>query len=385
MSWYQTVAALLAIAAAFYPSIVGRYQTVRIILDNVPGKMIEVDQFAAKTIEFENVLRNCEDVIMVPEHKYAILSCDPGRDRWNTVLGIFITPNISGRLYHYDYTDTAGESNGLYPIELHQYDKVIHALGVELHKPTNTLFFVNHDADGPTIEVFQYQPQQHRAVLKRSISHPLLNAPNNLVALNENELYITNDHYFKPEYSRPLNLLETYLALPGGTVTYVNLATNAFRTVARAPFANGIVMFNATTLAVASTTFPGVYLYSVDAATHALTLQQTIRAGFFTDNLSMDGDGKLLIAGHPFPMALGTVARENHRYDFEGTGEGLDVKERPRAASGVAEWDGNAEGVLRLLYLGNEYGTSTTAVRDVREKIGIVAGLYEKGILVWRE
>lgn len=291
---------------------------------------------------------------------------------------------MTGRLYHYDYT--AGADQGVFPIALDGYDRsVIHPLGLDLHKPTNTLFVVNHGAEGSTIEVFQYHPEQHRAVHKRSVAHPLIDAPNNLIALSESELYVTNDHHFKAAYNYPLALAETMLGLPGGSVTYVNLQTDEFRIVTRLSFANGIVLLNATTLAVASTTFPGVNIYGVNTTSKALTLQQTIRADFFTDNLSVDGNGRLLIAGHPFPPTLAKVGEENHKYDLDGRGEGLDAKDRPRAPSAVAEWDGNAEGVLRTLYVGSEYGTATTAIRDSKEKIGIVVGLYEKGILVWRE
>jgi arylesterase/paraoxonase len=51
----------------------------------------------------------------------------------------------------------------------------------------------------------------------------------------------------------------------------------------------------------------------------------------------------------------------------------------------VQSWDGNAKGELRDLYAGMEYGGSTTAVRDVARNVGIVTGLYEKGIMVWRD
>jgi hypothetical protein len=70
---------------------------------------------------------------------------------------------------------------------------------------------------------------------------------------------------------------------------------------------------------------------------------------------------------------------------LDGTGEGKPESERPKAGSWVVEWDGNDEGTLNTLYVGMDYGTSTTAVRDVEKGVGLVVGLYEKGIMVWRE
>jgi hypothetical protein len=65
----------------------------------------------------------------------------------------------------------------------------------------------------------------------------------------------------------------------------------------------------------------------------------------------------------------------------QGRSSGLHPDERPRAPSWVAEWDGNPEGKLRHLYVGTEYGTSTSTVRDVKRGVGFVVGLYEPGVL----
>jgi arylesterase/paraoxonase len=35
--------------------------------------------------------------------------------------------------------------------------------------------------------------------------------------------------------------------------------------------------------------------------------------------------------------------------------------------------------------MSEEFATGSTAVRDVERGVGIVSGLYEKGLLVWRE
>jgi arylesterase/paraoxonase len=66
------------------------YQRISLVLslkDNAPGKIQSRSAFTSYEVKFAEQLRNCEDVIL-PEglDGLAILSCDEGRDRWNTVM-----------------------------------------------------------------------------------------------------------------------------------------------------------------------------------------------------------------------------------------------------------------------------------------------------------
>ena len=156
-------------------------------------------------------------------------------------------------------------------------------------------------------------------------------------------------------------------------------------------FANGISFLNSSAVAVASSTTAAVWIYSIveasgaDGAAPTLLLSKKVPVPFAPDNISTDRDGKLLIAGHPHAALLDNVAKTNHKYDLDGLTGGLDAKDRPRAPSWVSEWDGNANGTLRHLYVSSEYGTSTSVVRDVKRGVGFVVGLYEKGILQFKD
>jgi hypothetical protein len=37
-------------------------------------------------IKFADTNRNCEDAVLDEKNGIAILTCDPGRDKWNTVM-----------------------------------------------------------------------------------------------------------------------------------------------------------------------------------------------------------------------------------------------------------------------------------------------------------
>ena len=66
------------------------YQRINLVLSlqaNAPGKIQSRSAFSSYEVKFKDQLRNCEDVVL-PEglDGLAFLSCDEGRDRWNTVM-----------------------------------------------------------------------------------------------------------------------------------------------------------------------------------------------------------------------------------------------------------------------------------------------------------
>jgi arylesterase/paraoxonase len=100
------------------------------------------------------------------------------------------------------------------------------------------------------------------------------------------------------------------------------------------------------------------------------------------DNLSVDGNGKLLVSGHPHPFSMAAFAKSRDAC-HSGVGTEKEKACALRAATGVAEWT-EKEG-LKVLWMSEEFATGSTAVRDVGRGVGIVSGLYDKGLLVWRD
>jgi arylesterase/paraoxonase len=258
---------------------------------------------------------------------------------------------------------------------------------MNLDKKSKTLFVASHADIGAAIEVFKIDSKGTKATWKMTITHNLMNTPNSILPLSEDEILFTNDHKFPIESQRILSTIETYLALPGGSLIYLNTKTGSGHHLANIPFANGIGRLNKTHIAVSSTTLPAVLIYELSTNRKTVTLQQKLRPRFYADNLRVDANGKLLIAGHPWIVSFSKVSKTQQKYDLDGTGEVglLSEKDRPRAASWVVEWDGNPEGVLKDLYIGDAFGTSTTAARDVKRGVGFIGGLYDKGILVWKD
>ena len=263
-----------------------------------------------------------------------------------------------------------------------------HPLGIALNPRSRTLYVVNHSPTGPSIEVLTLSADGRAATHTRTIENPSLQAPNSIAPLweSDTELLITNDHGWPYESSKILHTLESYLALPVASVVHFDLVTGEAKVLDHLPFANGVVALNATHVAVASTSMQAIHIYEMDPDAKALKLVQKLHPHFWTDNLKLDADGKLLCAGHPHPFELVNVAQNNQFYNLDGAKGNKTLKsevERPRAPSWAVEWDGNPEGTLKDVYIGTEYGASTAASRDVKRKFGMISGLYEKGLLMY--
>lgn len=53
---------------------------------NAPDRLVKVNNLRSHQFKFSDRIRSCEDVLFLEEHGLAVIACDPGRERWNTVL-----------------------------------------------------------------------------------------------------------------------------------------------------------------------------------------------------------------------------------------------------------------------------------------------------------
>jgi arylesterase/paraoxonase len=387
-------------------------------LANRPGKFENVNKFKSHEVKFRDQLRNCEDVLFEEGMGIAFLSCNPERDQWNTVMvcsfplfifktklslgfedshlqGTFATaldkrdgedrPNI----WIYDYsTPSIPDSDALKPLVLTNYDNAadFQPLGIEFDAVTSTLYVINHSRNsGNIIEVFQVSVQDAVARYMQTLKHPLIYTPNSIHSLGDGKLLVTNDHYIGALISPLISQVETFAGIPGGSVVYTDIHNPSHtKTLVRVPFANGIAMLNSSTVAVASSAKMGVNLYTFSPDTINLYFRKYIRAPSSVDNLSVDASGKLLMAGHPFAASLMKVSKARAKCNMRGSEEEKKACECT-AASFVAEW--SESGGLNTLYKnsGEEFCSSSTYARDVGRGVGIVTGLYDRGILVARD
>jgi arylesterase/paraoxonase len=284
----------------------------------------------------------------------------------------------NGKIWIYNYANPGVEA--LTPLTGLPTD--FHPLGLAFDAPTSTLYVINHSRySGSVLEIFKVSLSTHSAKHIQTFTHPLLHAPNALHFLGNRKMYITNDHYMRAATSPLLSKIETFANIPGGSVVYVDLDAPAqAKVVARIGFANGVARLNASTLVVASSSKPGLYFFDI-AADHGLVQKAFVRTPASADNLSVDGKGKVLVAGHPFAPQLMSVAKGR---------AGCEVERDAQCACGAPSWVGEwseAEGLRTLLMSKGEEGicSSSTAVRDVERGVGMVSMLYGRGVVVFKE
>jgi len=176
-----------------------------------------------------------------------------------------------------------------------------------------TLMAVNHPGEslfgdsgqpGPahSIEIFDVAGQ--RLVHRRTLTDPSLVSPNDLVAVDHQRFYVTNDHGSPPGWKRKL---EDYLRLPRASVVHYD--GQRFRTAADGlTYANGINLSpDGATLYVAEVTRNRIRQFARNRQTGALAETRRISVGFGVDNIEIDRrTGDLWLGGH---MKLLTFVR----------------------------------------------------------------------------
>lgn len=376
-------------------------------------------------------MKYCEDAVFWEKvdgsgavvDKVLLLSCDPNRKAWNTVMGPLRDPDPRGALWFYDMGARGAEPRRI-ALEGYPKEHDFHPLGFDVYpsqpsQPYSNLFVVNHARNGSTIEQFTLAwDAPDRARWVRTLSGPELVAPNALALTSPTSFYLTHDHRFTRRLpgvlGKTLPLAESILALPLGWTTHVTVsltgiadasvspaATAAHTTVAPyIPFANGVAISpDGTQVAVASTTLCEVRFYARDALTQALTLRTRVSTPFAPDNLMYDARGSLIVAGHPYFQSLVAVAE-----NWTGASAPSWVLSITPTTAGGAESGAEGEGAwdvgvpvpasrkvprapgyeLRTLYQsdGSAFSSSSTGLRDAETGVLYIVGLYEEGLMV---
>jgi len=253
--------------------------------------------------------------------------------------------------------------------------------GISIHAGADgraTLFVVNHprwtrfgepsgDSAGPahTIEVFDFDGDA--LIHRRTLADPLLVSPNDIVALDHERFWVTNDHGTEPGAMRTL---EDYLRLPWADVVYYDGET--FRRAADGlTYANGIQLAaDRERVWVSEVTRSRVREYARDPASGMLTELRRLDVGFGADNINLDpATGALWIAGH---VKLLTFAR--HASDASEKAPSQVVRLNPDAGPDPVETVFLDDGGLLS-------GASAAAWRDGTLIIGAV---FEPHVVICR-
>jgi len=275
-----------------------------------------------KTIEphFDGVCRTvaqvpgAEDITLHPNGEFALISSD---DRRATSAGA----PVPGGIYALDLLHPDAQPVNLTP----RAPENFHPHGIGLYVDdggAGTLFVVNHpraslfnDARGDgnkgpahTIEV--YELVNERLTHLRQLSDPALVSPNDIVPIDHERFYVTNDH---GSTSRLGHKLEDYGRLARGQVLYYD-GQRFSKVLDGIRYANGINLSpDGKQVYVASPSDGDLYVFDRDETTGALTERFVQSLGTGIDNIEVEADGTLWLGAHPKLLSFVAYASQPGR------------------------------------------------------------------------
>jgi arylesterase/paraoxonase len=152
---------------------------------------------------------------------------------------------------------------------------------------------INHTLKGHSIEVFKLENEH--LILEKSLTDASMVSPNDIVMIDENRFYFTNDHNYTEGIGR---FMEDYIGYSASDVIYFD-GENYKQVASRIAYANGInfdPLRNLLYVASPRKFLVKVYSRNTDGS---LEFIEDIPCGTGVDNIEIDTEGNLWIAGHP--------------------------------------------------------------------------------------
>ena len=240
-------------------------------------------------------LEGPEDIIILSDST-AIISADPRRKILSETSSI----------YSYEEKNEHSNQGSIFLYNLNNQELINMTLGLnfEFHphgisnyitdKGDIYISAINHTSGGHFVEFFILK--NNKLVSIKRVSDPLLVSPNDLVMVDHNQFYITNDHSSK---SLTGKLIEDYLQLSRSNVLFYD-GSEFVISQKKMQYANGInISHNQDKVFVSETIGQKVSIYTRDIITNKLTYESSIAIDSGLDNIELDRDGNLWIGSHP--------------------------------------------------------------------------------------
>ena len=204
------------------------------------------------------------------------------------------------------FPKTEQETGGLYFLDLNNknYDPIHltanfkqpsapHGISIFKKDSISIIAAINHTIEGEFIEIFELFGT--KLTHKKTLEHELIYSPNDIVLLDDNRFYFTNDHKYKGGIKR---LAEDYLGLAMSNVVYFD-GMNFIEVANKIVYANGInfdAKRNLVFIASVREFLVKVYQKNDD---HSLTFVENIYCNTGVDNIEFDSQNNLWIGAHP--------------------------------------------------------------------------------------
>ncbi|KAG0343279.1 Serum paraoxonase/arylesterase 2 [Podila humilis] len=163
----------------------------------------------------------------------------------------------------------------------------------------NRLFVINHSHNGDVVELFDYSASSNSLTFVKRIDSALFVTPKDIVAVDQDRFYLTNQHGMAVKYGR---VIEDMASLSLGSVVYYN-GQESFKVLESQANPYGIALSpDASQLYISAFSDKIIHVYNTttDAIKGGLVHDVDIWVGNHVDNLSVDKHtGDLYVASHP--------------------------------------------------------------------------------------
>jgi arylesterase/paraoxonase len=172
-------------------------------------------------------------------------------------------------------------------------------------EPSLTVGFVNHRRDWSVIELFDWHPGDTHLKWRDTIKNKFITTPNDLTMTSSEAFYVTNDH--RHRFPGVWRTLEEYLQRPWSNVMYRNDRGKVTVATDGLAYANGIasktLRDGTVEIWVAASLELCVKVYHQKQGgrvqSGSLRHMYDVELDFVPDNLDIDEDGAVYVAGHP--------------------------------------------------------------------------------------
>ena len=224
------------------------------------------------------------------------------------------------------------------------------------------VFVINHPKNTHTLEVFDLVGDS--LVHEKTLHNPSMVSPNDIVAIDKDRFYFTNDHGYTKGLGR---WGEEYLGWSVSNVIYFD--GNEFREVAEGiAYANGINFDKERNLLFAAS--PRDFLIKVyrQKANGNLSFIENIPCGTGVDNIEIAPDGKIWVGCHPNLLAFTAYASGAEKY----------------SPSEIIEIDYRSEGdySVEVVYVDDGKNISASTVAGVYEDYIFIGNVMDDHLLV---
>lgn len=170
------------------------------------------------------------------------------------------------------------------------------------------LFAVLYDDQGqPSVSTMEHSfphQQAHTLLYQHNYKHALISNPNDVAAISPHEFYVTNSNT-GPGVGTPLASLLDIVGIHTGNLVYCNILKKSCKKVLDGlAYANSVYLNHDHTKVYVSETFgKTLRIYKRDIITSELLLEDSIELGAYLDNINVDPNNNIWVAGTMDGMA----------------------------------------------------------------------------------